>query len=177
MLKISYGNFLKKSEQQLSAYEYNKPAYLLVCKCFFVLALASFVVGAVSLGYLHLNRPVKSYDTSTYENALRQTNNLAKSVAIYKDTRPNGIDVCAVIEAFVRQQNKDIDFKKISITPKKYVLTAWTKNMGAANNYIKNLVFDDSKTIQISTVKIVEDTTEFLVTVTDKGKAGVKGGK
>ena len=108
---------------------------------------------------------------------MSQTNNLAKSIAVYKDSRPNGIDVCSVIEAFVREQGPDIDFKKISITPKKYVLTAWTKNMGAANKYTKGLIFDDGKTIQISTVKVVEDTTEFLVTVMDKGKPVTKGAK
>lgn len=177
MLKISYGNFLRKSEQTTAAYEYNKPLFLLVCKCFFVMSLGALIIGAVVLGYLYLNKPVKTYDASTYETALRQTNNLAKSVGIYKDARPNGIDVCSVIESFMRGQSKDIDFKKISITPKKYVLTAWTKNMAAANEFTKNLVFDDSKTIQISTVKVVEDTSEFLVSVTDKGKIMAKGAK
>lgn len=177
MLRISYGNFLKKSEQTVALYEHNKPVCLLGCRCFFVLTLAAFLVGVVVVGYLYVNKPVKTYDSSTYEAALSQTNNLAKSIAVYKDSRPNGIDVCSVIEAFVREQGPDIDFKKISITPKKYVLTAWTKNMGAANKYTKGLIFDDGKTIQISTVKVVEDTTEFLVTVMDKGKPVTKGAK
>lgn len=172
---MEYGNFLKRSEQKEAGYEYNKPLILLMAQCVFVLLAAMFIVAASVLVHLHVTRPVKNYDSSAYETALSQTNSLAKSIAMHKEARPNGIDVCYVVDTFIREHDKDIDFKKISITPKKYVLTAWTKNMGAANDFTKNLAFDEGKTAQISTVKVVEDTTEFLVTVTDKGNPGPKG--
>lgn len=177
MLQITYGNFLRRSEQKKARYEYNRPLGLLVSECILIIALSSFLVGALTLGFLYLNKPVRSHDVATYETALRETNNLAKSIAVYKEARPNGIDVCSIIETFVKERNDDIDFRKLSITPKKYILTAWTRNMGAANDFTKQLAFGDGKTTQISTVKVVDDTTEFLVTVMDKEDKAAKGGR
>lgn len=175
MLRMEYGNFLKESEQKEAGYEYSKPLILLMAQCIFILLMAMFLVATSVLMHLHITKPVRNYDSRAYETALSQTNSLAKSIAMHREARPNGIDVCHVVDTFLREHDKDIDFKKISIAPKKYVLTAWTKNMGAANDFTKNLDFGDGKTAQISTVKVVEDTTEFLVTVTDKGSSDAKG--
>lgn len=157
MLLPNCGSFLTQKEKSESAFIYNKPLIRLCCVGFLIFSFASFATMGGAVFYATYSAPHQTVSATAYSKAHAASSRVTKSLALLKESRPSGIDVCKVMDtvsAAVSGANGDISLKDVTVRPQNYTIKGYGKDINTVNDYMRNLDFPSTKfQKQLSDVK------------------------
>ena len=157
MLLPNCGSFLTQKEKSESAFIYNKPLIRLCCVGFLIFSFASLATMGGAVFYATYSAPHQIVSATAYSKAHAASSRVTKSLALLKEARPSGIDVCKVMDkvsASVSGANGDISLKDVTVRPQNYTIKGYGKDINTVNDYMRSLDFPSAKfQKQLSDVK------------------------
>lgn len=169
-LPVNYGNFLLKKESDNARFRYNKPLISLAVSAVMVFAVTGALLSGLALAYTHMTTPKQNYDINYFNKAQKLSTDVSKSLAQFKDARPDGINAVKTVQVFNAAKPEGIDIENIKIDSKKYIVTGATDDMNLANDYLEKLDFGREREAVISNIITKEDKSNFTITVSEKVK-------
>ena len=91
-LPVNYGNFLLKKDSDKARFQHNKPIISLCVSAVMVFAVTGAALNGLALAYAHMTAPNQNYDINYFNKAQKLSTDVSKSLALYKDARPDDIN-------------------------------------------------------------------------------------
>lgn len=168
-LPVNYGNFLLKKDSDKARFQHNKPIISLCVSAVMVFAVTGAALNGLALAYAHMTAPNQNYDINYFNKAQKLSTDVSKSLALYKDARPDDINAIKTVQVFSAKP-AGVDIENIKIDSKKYIVTGSTTDMKLANEYLSKMNFGKEREAAISNITTKEDKSIFTITVTEKAK-------
>lgn len=148
MLSESCGSFLSARQKGESLYQYNKPLIRLACAGFLAFSLAALATVGGALFFSVYSAPRPIVPAASYSKANAASSRVTKSLAVIREARPQGIDVCnviAVVSEAVAASKENVSVKDLLVKPQAYTVKGVGKDVLAVNDFLKALDFDSKK--------------------------------
>lgn len=148
MLLPSYGSFLTESQKNEAKYRFNKPLIRLCCVGFLCFSLGGIAALGVAMFHAVYTAPHAIVPAVAYSRAQTTSNRVTKSLAVIKEAHPQNIDVCKTMSYFsegIARSNGNVSINDINISPKNYTIKCIGKDIAVANEFLKDLPFENNK--------------------------------
>lgn len=182
MPQINSGSYLTREEINENKYKFNQPLIRLCCMSLLVLACSSCAVMCLAVGYAKYNKPKPIVATAEYQKAQKQAARLNKRLAVLRETRPNNLNVCNIVNVIANAATSvNVKINDISVDAKKFIIKGTAQNVEQANKFADtlNLGQEYQKTVNDIKASGTESDLSFSVTVLPKLTANpptTKGG-
>lgn len=171
-----FGNFLPKQDVDYAIYQHNKQYIKMSLLMLLTFIVTGIICELIALSYAWYSYQPVAYDEEQFAAGQKIHSSLRRQVSLIEESRPNGINVLAIMSAVMRAKPADISLLTIDISDTKSSFTGTTANIDHVNLFCNNIELTGFKAT-VETIKTPNQTQtdgaqQFVISVEpDKAKA------
>ncbi|WP_455654331.1 hypothetical protein [Phascolarctobacterium sp.] len=175
------GNFLPKQDIDQAEYQHNKQYIKMGLQMILTFIITGIICEILALGYARYSYQPVSYDAEKFNAGQKIHSSLKRQVALIEESRPNGINVLAIMSAVMSAKPAEVTLLSIDISETKSSFTGTAANIDSVNLFCNNIDLTGFKAV-VETIKTpnqnqTDGSQQFVISVEpDKAKLSPAGG-